>query len=302
MFDSLRRSLRDARDIARRARSVGELARALVPPALLKRRVLNESPFEGEGDVTSRAGVLRELCNRLKADAIDESGNVDYARLRRPGALGELERLAGGLHSVGPETLTSDAERIAFWLNLYNVLGIHGVIAMGIEDSVMERPSFFSTVAYRVGGLTFTLDEIENGVLRRNSPHPASKRRLFPTEDPRLAYCPARVDPRVHAALVCCSASCPPVAFYDAEHLERQLTLASQGYVASEVSIDRERHRLRLPITFAYYAADWGDADGVKRFLLEHADAVQRAELERAFQAGYEIDYASYDWSLNGVG
>ena len=44
---------------------------------------------------------------------------------------------------------------------------------------VMELPSFFGVVAYRVGDHVVTLDEIENGILRRNAPHPVSKAPLF---------------------------------------------------------------------------------------------------------------------------
>ena len=81
---------------------------------------------------------------------------------------------------------------------MYNVLAIHGVIATGVRESVMEIPSFFGVVAYRVGNFVLTLDEIENGILRRNAPHPATGSRLFDDDDPRLALCPSRVDPRIH--------------------------------------------------------------------------------------------------------
>ena len=47
----------------------------------------------------------------------------------------------------------------------------------------MEMPSFFRVVAYRVGDHVLTLDEIENGVLRRNAPHPATKARLDQVEE-----------------------------------------------------------------------------------------------------------------------
>jgi len=268
---------------------------------MLRRRVLNESASEGDGDAAATAVALRKLRNRLKVDAIDDCGRVDYRRLRDPGVIAELESAAGALHAVTPEALKSDAERLAFWLNLYNVLGMHGVIALGIEDSVMERPSFFSVVAYRVGQDTFTLDEIENGVLRRNAPHPATKRRLFKRVDPRLRHCPERVDPRIHAALVCCSASCPPVAFYDAERVDEQLKLAARGYVASEVRVDTAARTILLPITFDYYASDWGDADALRAFLSSHAEDALRGELERAFADGYAVDYHRYDWSLNAV-
>jgi hypothetical protein len=152
-----------------------------------------------------------------------------------------------------------------------------------------------------VGNHVLTLDEIENGILRRNSPHPASKARLFDDDDPRLSLCPSRIDPRIHAALVCASTSCPPVAFYEARKLDAQLELAALNYVASDVEIDEGDRVVRVPITFRYYQSDFGRLDGVRLFLSEHAQGAQREALEAAFGAGFALDYHRYDWSLNSV-
>ena len=165
----------------------------------------------------------------------------------------------------------------------------------------MEVPSFFGVVAYRIGGFVLTLDEIENGVLRRNATHPATKSRLFGDDDPRLALCPSHVDPRIHAALVCASTSCPPVAFYEADKLEAQLEAATLNYVASDVEVDETEEVVRVPITFRYYESDFGRLAGVKIFLVEHARGAQREALEAAFHAGYGLDYHRYDWSLNAI-
>ncbi len=300
MFESVRRSFRDAADIARRANGVGEVVRALMPPALLQRRLLNPEPSPGVSGTQDASVALRKLCNRLKADAIDEAGRVDYARLRDPSVLAELERTAGALHAVHADAFEDDSDRIAFWLNLYNVLAIHGVIAVGVLDSVMERPSFFSTIAYQVGSDVFTLDEMENGVLRRNAAPPA-KRRLFRDGDPRLSYCPTKVDPRIHAALVCCSASCPAVAFYEPARLDQQLRSAAEGYVSAHVRVDHEARCIYLPITFDYYAKDWGSPDDIQQFLLQHADGDLREDLQRARNSSYAVDFERYDWSLNAT-
>ena len=154
-------------------------------------------------------------------------------------------------------------------------------------------------VAYRVGDFVLTLDEIENGVLRRNAPHPATKSRLFDDDDRRLALCPSHVDARIHAALVCASTSCPPVAFYDAEKLDEQLDLATANYVAADVEVDDAEKVIRLPITFRYYQADFGRRAGLRLFLLRHSSGSQREALEAAFDANYDLAYRRYDWSLN---
>ncbi len=296
------RNIRDAADILGRARSGTEALKAVVPKAWLSHRVLNDAGAPNvPQSATEVATRLRKLRNELKVAAISESGDVDYKKLAGSPLYRELEEVSRLLAGVDPTSLTTDDERLAFWINLYNVLAIHGVIALGIAESVMEVPSFFSVVAYRVGDTVLTLDDMENGVLRRNAPHPATKRPLFKDGDPRLAYCPSVVDPRIHAALVCASASCPPVAFYDADRIADQLDAASDNYVAADVVVDETAQTVRIPITFRYYSQDFGGTEGIQSFILEHARDAHRAALDAAFGAGFPFDYHRYDWSLNAI-
>lgn len=295
------RNLRDAADILRRARSPSEAAKAIVPKTWLSQHVLNEGEPTATGSAADIAGALRRLRNQLKTEAVSDQGEVDYRGLRDSKVYAELQATSRLLVQTDPASLDSDDERLAFWINLYNVLAIHGVIALQIKESVMEVPSFFSVVAYRVGGFVLTLDDIENGVLRRNAPHPATGRRLFPEDDPRRELCPSVVDPRIHAALVCASTSCPPVAFYEAAQIDPQLDAASEHYVAADVVVDSDAGVVRIPITFRYYAQDFGGLEGTRAFILKHAQGPHRQELEAAFAAGAKFDYHRYDWSLNAI-
>ncbi|MGB5812811.1 MAG: DUF547 domain-containing protein, partial [Polyangiales bacterium] len=270
---SWKRNLRDASDVLRRSRNPSELIKGLVPKQWLSRHVLNDTTTSAHTlEASEVAASLRRLRNLLKTQAIALNGHVDYAGLRGSSTFAEMQEVSAMLRSVDLGTLADDAIRIAFWTNIYNVLAIHGVLALEIRDSVMEIPSFFGTVAYDVGGFVVTLDEIENGILRRNAPHPATGVPLFQEGDLRLSLCPSRVDPRIHAALVCASTSCPPVAFYDAEHLDSQLDAATRGYIAADVLVDEAARRVMLPITFRYYESDFGGPDGIWGFLLRYTE------------------------------
>jgi Protein of unknown function, DUF547 len=288
----LKRSLLDAADVLRHTTGRG-LVRAV---GGAKRRVLNEAAGEtSPRDAAEVAQRLRALGRRMEGEALDDRGRVDYAAMRRSEQRAAFEATAWELASVDPSALEGDAARVAFWLNVYNVLSIHGVVALGIERSVMEDPTFFGSVAYRVGKRDYTLDEIENGVLRRNRAHPVAGKPLWGADDARLASCPTEVDARIHAALVCASASCPAVRFYDADELEAQLDAATRAYVRSEVRVDHEARRIVLPITFRYYAEDF--AQGALAFVRDYADEALAGDLSRA--QAYEVDHARYDWSLN---
>lgn len=280
--------LRDAADVLRHARP-RELVRALLPGRPL---VLNDAGACSRplSSVAARLGALRP---RLLAETFTDDGRVDYRRLRGSPLYAELTETTAALGDASFD-LDAGTARTAFWINLYNVLAIHGVVALEIERSVMEVPWFFGRVAYRVAGQVFALDDIEHGVLRRNARHPVTGRRPFGDADPRVGFAVSALDPRIHGALVCVAASCPPIAFYEPARLEAQLELAARSLVGA-TEIDRATRTLRVHLVFVWYRDDFGGADGVRAFLRRYADGALAAALDD----GYEIAAARYDWRLN---
>ena len=296
-FESIKKGLQAARKIA----SPMELVQMALPASVRTRRVLNDGEPSPEGPAgLELVEALRRLRNQLEGDAYVEGG-VDYARLRGAPVYAELRELSRGLSTIRATDLEDDARRLAFWINLYNVLMIHGVIELGINDSVMERPTFFTSVAYRVGAHTFTPDDIEHGVLRRNAPHPNNKTVYFDADDPRRVFMVDELDPRIHVALVCVAQSCPPIAFYDAEKLDAQLDLAAENFVNLSVNVDPGRRVVSMSPIFKWYEIDFGGAAGLRAFLSTYADEPLRDELQVAFDDGYAWEYGAYDWSLNAL-
>ena len=295
------RAMRDGWDVVRWTRHPIEFMRAVLP---LPERwhnllVLNEAATPMvESSPTSLSAALAMLRNLLHSEALID-GRVDYAGLPQSPAYAALREQSRLLTRLRPESFRSDAERTAFWLNLYNTLSIHGITALGLRRSAMEMPSFFIRIAYRVGEHLFCLDDISNGVLRRGATKPVTGRPQFRPDDPRMVYCPRIVDPRIHGALVCVAASCPPVAYYDPERLEDQLDLAAEHLVTQLVHLDRHRHEVRLPLQFYYYAPDFGGPSGIVRFLLRHLPEPDRATAAQAFTEGWRLRWDPYDWGLN---
>lgn len=296
-FESLKKGLQAARQIA----SPMELVQMALPAAMRSRRILNDGGASPDGvGGLELVEALRRLRNQLKGDAYVEGG-VDYARLRGAPVYAELRELSRGLTTIRAADFQDDAQRLAFWINLYNVLMIHGVIELEIRGSVMERPTFFTSVAYRVGAHTFTPDDIEHGVLRRNAAHPNNKTVYFDADDPRRLFMVDELDPRIHVALVCVAQSCPPIAFYDAEHLDAQLDLAAENFVNLAVRVDATRRVVSMSSIFKWYELDFGGAAGLRSFLRSYADEPLADELGEAFDAGYAWEYDPYDWSLNAM-
>ncbi len=248
------------------------------------------------------AAALRSITRCLEAEALANDGRgVGYASLAASPTYAALVDTSRSLRALHLPELARDPSAQAFWINLYNVLVIHGVVALGIRRSVMEVPSFFGTVAYRVGDLLFTPDEIENGILRANARHPATGLRPFASGDPRLDFAMPAADPRIHAALVCAAKACPPIAFYDGDRIDEQLALAARTFVTHDTEVDERARAVRLSILYRYYADDFGGEPGVRRFLLAHAEGTLHSALERALHHRFTLAHRRYDWTLNAI-
>lgn len=194
------------------------------------------------------------------------------------------------------DALATRGEWLAFWINTYNVLVADGIAALGLRRSVWELPEFFQRIGCRVGGLTFTADEIEHGVLRGNRPGPLSAAVPFPEGDARRPCAIVPPDPRVHFALNCGARSCPAVRTYDAGRLEAQLDEVTRAFVNGEVAL--QGNVLALPEIFKWFRADFDDLNGgLAGFLVRHLDDgdARRRILERGLDG---LTYRSWDWGL----
>ena len=187
-------------------------------------------------------------------------------------------------------TLDADAERLAFWLNVYNATA-QSILAA--DPAVFEaRSSFFRAPLVTVAGQDRSLDSVEHGLLRRSHPKWGFGyvRNPFPDSFERAFRVDER-DPRIHFALNCGAASCPPIAAYEADRIDAQLDLATGGYLDAEASYDAESGVVTVPRLMLWFRGDFGGRRGILQFLREY-DVIPETAMP-------DIDYADYDWSLD---
>ena len=181
------------------------------------------------------------------------------------------------------------------------MLVIHGVIELGIRDSVKEVRGFLRRVKYRVGGTLLSPEDIEHGILRGNRRPPGSLIRRFRRGDPRASFALAALEPRVHFALVCASSSCPPIELYTAEDIDHELDVAAGTFVnAGGFVLDRNAGEVSLSRIFDWYAEDFGPSPAQRlrylaRFLYEDDDR----EFVQLNAERLRIKHQHYDWRLN---
>lgn len=247
---------------------------------LLARSLMARPTLELLNPLASVPGDAGQMLHRIKHFAAEyghpaATPDGDAPEVTR--ALYDLERTMYDA-PMGPPAAR------AFWINLYNLLTLHGVFRARVRETVLEVPGFTRRFAYRVSDFDFSLDDIEHGVLREN--RALNGRAHFPPDDPRTQFT-MPLEPRVHFALNYGAISCPPIRAYDSAKLEHQLEAAMKSYLASA----RVEHgRIVLPRILQWYARDFGPEpraalDFVRRY---------RTDLPKFAPVVYD----EYDWRL----
>ena len=226
----------------------------------------------------SEAPFSHDLFDQVLQEHVDKAGRVNYTKLKANPE--KLEKYLDLLAVANPTELSYNAQ-LAFWVNAYNALVIKGVVDHYPTTSVRKVKwfnGFFSRLKFQVAGKTYTLNQIEHGIIRTEF-----------------------VDPRVHFILVCASASCPPLenSVFSAEDIEERLETATFNFIQDpeKVKLDRAKRRVYLSKIFKWYDEDFREGyNGVADFL---ADYLPPEDADFVLAADVKFHYLDYDWTLN---
>lgn len=196
---------------------------------------------------------------------------VDYPAIK---ANGSLDKACQALAAFDPNRLSNRGERLAFYINAYNILALKTVADHWPVDSIKEVGSLFKPVwdrpAGQVGGKTVSLGEVEHKILRPLG------------------------DPRIHLAIVCASVSCPDLRNepYTAARLPSQLDEQSQRFLGNAgkgLSVGQDR--IEVSKIFDWFEEDFAAGGGVAAFIKHYKPELPDLKINAT------IDY---DWSING--
>jgi len=79
----------------------------------------------------------------------------------------------------------SREEKLAFFINLYNMMAIHALVTCGHPAGPLDRRNFFGDFKYVIGGCAYSLSVIQNGILRANQRPPYNIAKPFGQKDQR---------------------------------------------------------------------------------------------------------------------
>ena len=198
---------------------------------------------------------------------VNGAGNVDYAGWKRNQA--ELNTYLDELAANPPQAGWSRNERLAYWINAYNAFTIDLILdnypVAKITDLDGGKP--WDVKRIRLGDKTYSLNQIEHEIIR-----------------------PQFNEPRIHFAVNCAAASCPPLhpRAYTADNLNATLERVTTAFVNNPSYNQISGNSAALSKIFDWYGEDFGDVSAyVDRYY------------EGDFPEGATLTFRDYDWSLN---
>jgi len=275
--------------------------------------------------IFSVSDELQKAVEELYSNFLDDTKTlIDYigieeSELFNTRLLPILAKLA--YVSVAP-LLQNPAQCKAFFINVYNIMNIHAMVARYKKEKkldlhVLQRPLFYSQFKYIIGGQVYTLSDIEQGILRKNSAlanditstviefafNAKPKGERFGVTDPRRKFVLEYLDPRIHFALHPGTLSGPEYRYYTAAEIDIQLELNAREFCRrnSYLKEDKEKTFFCLNELFKFYKTDFAnDDDALVNYILSYYGDEDRANVQTVLeQKQVQLKFVDYNWALN---
>ncbi len=197
---------------------------------------------------------------------------VDYAAIK---ADGSLDKAYQALSVFKLDGLSSREEKLAFYINAYNILALKMVADHWPTQSIKDVGSLISPVwdkpVGELGGKSVSLGQVEHKILRPMG------------------------EPRIHLAIVCASVSCPDLRNepYTAAQLDKQLDDQAKSFLDNPAKgLKADKDILHVSQIFEWFEKDFATQGGVKGFIKNHKADAPDLEIKTDIP---------YDWAVNGV-
>jgi hypothetical protein len=222
----------------------------------------------------------------LVAYSHENGKTFDYSGLKSEE--GKLDAYLDDLSKVDLATLNKN-DIFALFANAYNAYTVRTILNHVSDDgtyriqSIRDIPDVFDLATHRVGGFTLSLNNIEHNILR-----------------------PFFKDPRIHFAVNCASASCPPLPTraFTAESIDEQLEVLTRNALSSDDFVRVEGDALVVTKLLKWYGSDFvtkgyvGAEKDLVPFILKYAREDVRDWIESQ-PPPVGLEFMDYDWTLN---
>lgn len=196
-----------------------------------------------------------------------EGGLVKYKQINQED--GKIQALVNYVNNADISSF-DPSEKLAFYLNAYNLLVINQIIEKYPVESPMSIPGFFDNKKHSIAGEKLTLNDLENKKVRTYK------------------------DSRIHFALACAALGCPKIGDfgYRPEKLEEQLTQQAKLALNDPNFIIVDGNKVKISEIFKWYRQDFGVSNkDLINFINEYR--------ENPLPEKPKLSYYTYNWTLN---
>ncbi|TKY56223.1 Glutaredoxin protein [Spatholobus suberectus] len=261
------------------------------------------------GIITVKPKPMTEVASRLRllsyamfeAYASEDGRHVDYRSMHGSEEFARYLRIVEELQR-GEIWDLSREEKLAFFINLYNMMTIHAILVWGHPSGALERRKLFGDFKYVIGGSTYSLSAIQNGILRGNQRPPYTLMKPFSAKDKRLRVALSFPEPLIHFALVYGTRSGPALRCYSPGDIDKELVDAACNFLRSGgLLIDFTAKIAYASKILKWFSVDFGKNEvEVLKHVSNYLDpADSELLLDLLATSEFKVIYQPYDWGLN---
>lgn len=223
--------------------------------------------------IVSTTQAQSEKFDQVLKTYVDSKGNVNYQGLKKDQKA--LNDYLIYLENTSPLKNWSEYKEKAFWINAYNAYTLKIILdnhpLKSITDISNKGKTAWKTCFAKVGGKTYTLDDIEHEILRKKFK-----------------------DPKIHVGVNCASISCPKLAnfAFTEENIETELETLMKDFINDSTRNKLDSKKIQISEIFNWFKDDF-TSDGT---VIDYINQYSETKVNKKAR----IKYLNYNWSLNG--
>lgn len=204
---------------------------------------------------------------------VSTSGHVNYKAFKKDRST--LQSYLDYLAKTSAKKSWSAAKTKAFWVNAYNAYTIALILDNYPLKSIMsvkkKGKDAWNIPFAKVGGKTYTLNQIEHEILRKQFN-----------------------DPKIHVGVNCASGSCPQLGnfAYTEANYEAKTSALMKKFINDPKRNQLGEKKIYLSKIFEWFKGDFTKKGSLIDFLNKYSNT--------PISPKAKVRYLEYDWSLNG--
>ncbi|KAM7253099.1 hypothetical protein ACFE04_025717 [Oxalis oulophora] len=262
-----------------------------------------------KGVIDLKPKPIVEIASRLRflsyaifeAYTSEDGRHVDYRSIHASEEFARYLRVVQELQRAELQDMSRE-EKLAFFINLYNMMAIHSILEWGFPAGPLERRRLFSEFKYVIGGCTYSLSDIQSGILRGNQRPPYNLLKPFGAREKRSKVSLLEPEALIHFALVFGSRSGPALRCYSPGSIDEELTAAASGFLTGGgLIIDSNTKVASANKILKWYSVDFGKSEmEVLKFASKYLETTESEGLLQLVGEGHlKVMYQIYDWGIN---